>query len=118
MNLSNVSTQALVAELRDRERQEEFDRWNNIPDNVLPYSEIDNPFGIHHRWKYKVDVYDGAEGFSYLLASNESLEEEEIHDIVKHHVLTSAKTGGYHILIEGIGDADDCFYMKVLKVTT
>ncbi len=86
MDLSKIDTKTLEKELFYRKNKSNFEQWNIIPDNPLKYEEIRKSDSTNF---YLLSVVDGSEGLQYLVECNDDILDNDLIDVVKHHLLTN-----------------------------
>jgi len=87
MDLSNIDTQALKAELERRENKIKLLKWNTLKPNAAPVDGSDHLIDMNNENPlYLVTIHTGYDPMEYLVHSDES--EEDIVESVQHYYLS------------------------------
>lgn len=103
-----------IEELKDeifRQKMEiHEEEVSTLPEEFLPYKEVDIFKHTDHCKYFVAHIDDGCEGFDYLIQYNyrknnydhTGAEDQLINDTVKHSYLTAAEEGGWDAHLEDI----------------
>ena len=103
-----------IEELRDEIHRQEMEQYEEeaqrLPEEFLPYKEVDTFKHTDHCKYFVAHIDDGCEGHDYLMQYNyrkndydhAGEEDQLINDTVKHAYLKAAEEGGWDAHLEEI----------------